>query len=84
MAIAGVSYQSIKGTYSYEPLHFACSDSVPCTGVSLADIELKLPPENENFNGPYCWQTYRELKTKTTPLIDCILPDQDTPGYDSC
>ncbi|XP_009769209.1 polygalacturonase At1g48100 isoform X1 [Nicotiana sylvestris] len=84
VAISGVSYQSIKGTYSYEPLHFACSDSVPCTGVSLADIQLKPSPKREHFYGPYCWQTYGELKTKTTPPIDCIQPDQDTPDYDSC
>ncbi|MCD9638584.1 hypothetical protein HAX54_022644 [Datura stramonium] len=84
VAISGVSYQSIKGTYSYKPVHFACSDSVPCTGVSLAAIELKPSPEKKHFYGPYCWETYGELRTNTTPPIDCIQPDKRIPTYDSC
>ncbi|KAH0650037.1 hypothetical protein KY284_029949 [Solanum tuberosum] len=84
VAISGVSYQSIKGTYSYKPVHFACSDSVPCTGVSLADIELKPSSGKKHFYGPYCWETYGELRTNTTPPIDCIQPDKRIPSYDSC
>ncbi|XP_049412364.1 polygalacturonase At1g48100-like [Solanum stenotomum] len=84
VTISGVSYQSIKGTYSYKPVHFACSDSVPCTGVSLADIELKPSSEKKHFYGPYCWETYGELRTNTTPPIDCIQPDKRIPSYDSC
>lgn len=84
VAISGVSYQSIEGTYSYKPVHFACSDSVPCTGVSLADIKLKPSLEKKHFYGPYCWETYGELRTNTTPPIDCIQPDKRIPSYDSC
>ncbi|KAF3637452.1 hypothetical protein FXO38_23694 [Capsicum annuum] len=84
VAISGVSYQSIKGTYSYKPVHFACSDSVPCTGVSLSAIELNPSPEKKHFYGPYCWETYGELRTNTTPPIDCIQPDKRIPSYDSC
>jgi polygalacturonase len=40
--ISDIVYTSIKGTYDirHPPMHFACSDSVPCTNLTLSDIEL--------------------------------------------
>ncbi|GFY83136.1 pectin lyase-like superfamily protein [Actinidia rufa] len=73
VAVSGISYQNIKGTYTETPLHFACSDSLPCTGVTLNTIELEaLELQSKNLNEPFCWQTYGELKTTTTPPIDCL------------
>ncbi|KAF5743832.1 polygalacturonase [Tripterygium wilfordii] len=41
-------YSSLKGTYDIRspPMHFACSDSVPCTNLTLSDIEL-LPAKGD-------------------------------------
>ncbi|PSS35229.1 Polygalacturonase [Actinidia chinensis var. chinensis] len=73
VAVSGISYQNIKGTYTETPVHFACSDSLPCTGVTLNTIELEaLELQSKNLNEPFCWQTYGELKTTTTPPIDCL------------
>ncbi|KAF5958692.1 hypothetical protein HYC85_005917 [Camellia sinensis] len=73
VAISGISYQNIIGTYTVEPVHFACSDSLPCTGITLSTIQLKaIQLENNNLNEPFCWQTYGVSKTTTTPPIDCL------------
>ncbi|KAA8530225.1 hypothetical protein F0562_004934 [Nyssa sinensis] len=72
VAVSGISYQNIKGTYTVKPIHFACSDSLPCTGITLTTIELKAIQAGNPLNNPFCWQTYGELKTTTTPPIDCL------------
>ncbi|CAL5371850.1 unnamed protein product [Camellia sinensis] len=73
VAISGISYQNIIGTYTVKPVHFACSDSLPCTGITLSTIQLKaIQLENNNLNEPFCWQTYGVSKTTTTPPIDCL------------
>lgn len=90
VAVSGISYQNIKGTYTVKPVHFACSDSLPCTGVTLNTIELKaLQSESSKLSGPFCWQTYGELKTATTPPIDCLkmgkpISNQVQSNVDSC
>ncbi|CAN1310846.1 Polygalacturonase At1g48100, partial [Linum perenne] len=40
VAISGVRYDQITGTYSVQPIHLACSSTVPCVDVNLVDIEL--------------------------------------------
>ncbi|KAJ8775294.1 hypothetical protein K2173_020298 [Erythroxylum novogranatense] len=69
VAVSGINYVNIKGTYTVSPVHFACSDSLPCTGVSMASIELTSTGSN---NQPYCLNTYGELRTSTTPPIGCL------------
>lgn len=68
----GINYERIKGTYTVKPVHFACSDSLPCTDVSLTSVDLKPIQEKYHLYNPFCWQTYGELKTPTVPPIDCI------------
>ncbi|XWS40728.1 hypothetical protein CRYUN_Cryun17cG0020300 [Craigia yunnanensis] len=72
VAVSGINYVNIRGTYTVKPVHFACSDSLPCSGVSLSTIELKSVQENHHLDGPFCWETYGELKTATEPPIDCL------------
>ncbi|XP_022739514.1 polygalacturonase At1g48100 [Durio zibethinus] len=72
VAVSGINYVNIQGTYTVKPVHFACSDSLPCTGVSLSTIELKSVQENHHLDGPFCWETYGELKTTTEPPINCL------------
>lgn len=72
VAVSGVNYVNIQGTYTTKPVHFACSDSVPCTGVSLDTIQLKSVDEGKQLYDPFCWEAYGELKTSTVPEIDCL------------
>ncbi|OMO59178.1 Glycoside hydrolase, family 28 [Corchorus capsularis] len=72
VAVSGINYMNIQGTYTVKPVHFACSDSQPCSGVSLSTIKLKPVQEKHSLNGPFCWEAYGELKTATEPPIDCL------------
>ncbi|KAF1862770.1 hypothetical protein Lal_00040035 [Lupinus albus] len=72
VALAGINYERITGTYTVKPVHFACSDSLPCVDVSLTTIELKPVQEQYHLYDPFCWKTYGELKTTTVPPIPCI------------
>ncbi|KAJ0978683.1 hypothetical protein J5N97_014157 [Dioscorea zingiberensis] len=71
--VSDVSYSNIKGTYDVRspPIHFACSDSVPCTNITMADVEL-LPYEGELVDDPFCWNAYGILETLTIPPISCL------------
>lgn len=72
--VSDIEYTNIKGTYNVRspPMHFACSDSVPCTNITLSDIEL-LPAQGDLVLDPYCWNVYGELETVTIPPVACLL-----------
>ncbi|KAH6774423.1 Pectin lyase-like superfamily protein [Perilla frutescens var. frutescens] len=72
VAIAGVSYQSIKGTYTTNPVRFACSDSTPCSGITLSTVILNPSSKANNNDNPFCWEAFGELQTATTPPISCL------------
>ncbi|GLT50360.1 hypothetical protein SLA2020_238500 [Shorea laevis] len=72
VALSGITYQRIRGTYTVKPVHFACSDSLPCTGVTLSAIQLKPLQERYHLYDPFCWQTFGELTTPTVPPIGCL------------
>uniref|UniRef100_A0A2N9GXD0 Polygalacturonase n=1 Tax=Fagus sylvatica TaxID=28930 RepID=A0A2N9GXD0_FAGSY len=44
-------------------------DNVPCTGISLATINLDQAAQESQ---PFCWNAYGELRTTTVPPIDCL------------
>lgn len=71
--VAGLSYRNIKGTYNVisPPIHFACSDTVPCTNITMSEVEL-LPHEGELVDDPFCWNAYGVQETLTIPPIDCL------------
>ncbi|XP_073281377.1 polygalacturonase At1g48100-like [Primulina huaijiensis] len=69
VGISDISYQSIKGTYTVRPVYFACSDSRPCVGVKLANVELT--PFSRSTD-PFCWEAYGNLQTATIPPINCL------------
>ncbi|KAK6913096.1 Glycoside hydrolase, family 28, partial [Dillenia turbinata] len=75
VAISDISYENIKGTYTVKPVHLACSDSKPCTGLSLSDIELT---PQEKSTDPFCWNAYGEIETTTVPPIDCLKESNTT------
>ncbi|KAK9027702.1 hypothetical protein V6N11_067525 [Hibiscus sabdariffa] len=72
VALSGITYEKIRGTYTVKPVHFACSDSLPCLGVTLTAIELKPLQERYHLYDPFCWQTFGELTTPTVPPIGCL------------
>ncbi|XP_019420997.1 PREDICTED: polygalacturonase At1g48100-like isoform X1 [Lupinus angustifolius] len=72
VSLEGINYERIRGTYTVKPVHFACSDFLPCVDVSLTSVELKPVQEQYHLYDPFCWQTYGELRTPTVPPIGCL------------
>ncbi|CAL0300198.1 unnamed protein product [Lupinus luteus] len=72
--VSDILYTNIKGTYDirHPPMHFACSDSVPCTNLTLSDIEL-LPAQGDMVLDPFCWNAYGNLDTLTIPPVSCLM-----------
>ncbi|KAE9594879.1 hypothetical protein Lal_00013237 [Lupinus albus] len=74
-----VSFKNIKGTYDVRtpPIHFACSDTVACTNITISEVEL-WPYEGVLLDDPFCWNAYGTQETVTIPPLDCLsegLPD---------
>lgn len=71
--VSNVLYSNIKGTYDVRspPIHFACSDSIPCTNITMAEVEL-LPHEGELVDDPFCWNAYGVQETLIIPPISCL------------
>lgn len=71
--VTDVSYTNVKGTYDVRspPIHFACSDTVPCTNITMSEVEL-LPFKGELVDDPFCWNAYGALQTLTIPPIACL------------
>ncbi|KAK4482132.1 hypothetical protein RD792_009272 [Penstemon davidsonii] len=73
--VSNIQYTGIKGTYDIRspPMHLACSDSIPCTNITLSDVEL-LPAKGDLVLDPFCWNAYGELQTLTIPPVsNCLL-----------
>ncbi|MCO5552940.1 hypothetical protein L7F22_006460 [Adiantum nelumboides] len=70
--VSGITYHNIRGTYSKSsPVHFACSDSVPCTSITLAQVEL-LPQHGFYVDDPFCWNIYGFSQSPTIPPMHCL------------
>ncbi|XP_064949761.1 polygalacturonase At1g48100-like isoform X1 [Musa acuminata AAA Group] len=72
VALSSIAYENIKGTYTVKPVHFACSDSSPCSDISLTEVELEPLQEHYHIYEPFCWQAFGELYTPTVPPIVCL------------
>ncbi|XP_015894769.4 polygalacturonase At1g48100 [Ziziphus jujuba] len=72
VALSDINYERIRGTYTVKPVHFACSDSLPCVDVTLNAIQLKPLQERYHMYDPFCWQTFGELRSPTVPPIECL------------
>ncbi|GFZ04485.1 pectin lyase-like superfamily protein [Actinidia rufa] len=72
--VSDIIYTNIKGTYDVRspPMHFACSDSVPCTNITLSEVEL-LPAQGDLVLDPFCWNAYGDLQTLTIPPVSCLM-----------
>ncbi|WVZ87107.1 hypothetical protein U9M48_033799 [Paspalum notatum var. saurae] len=71
--VTDVSYANVRGSYDTRsaPIHFACSDTVPCTNITMAEVEL-LPFSGELVDDPFCWSAYGVQQTPTIPPINCL------------
>ncbi|KAI3990184.1 hypothetical protein MKX01_029162 [Papaver californicum] len=69
--LAGMPEQG--GTYDVitKPVHFACSDTVPCMNITISEVNL-LPSEGKTEIDPFCWNVYGKLETETEPRIRCL------------
>lgn len=89
VAVSDILYSNIKGTYDIRspPMRFACSDSAPCTNLTLSDVEL-LPALGDLVSDPFCWNAYGVLQTLTIPPVSCFLegvpPSMLDNDMDSC
>ncbi|KAL2513744.1 Pectin lyase-like superfamily protein [Forsythia ovata] len=83
--ISDIFYENIKGTYDVRspPMHIACSEAVPCTNLTLSEVEL-LPALGQKILDPFCWNAYGALKTVTIPPVFCLLEGypKSLPTYD--
>ncbi|KAK8681957.1 hypothetical protein V6N13_054354 [Hibiscus sabdariffa] len=72
--VSDVQYRNIKGSYDVRttPIHFACSDTVACTNITMADVEL-MPHEGRLMDEPFCWNAYGIEETLSIPPIGCLL-----------
>ncbi|KAH6787550.1 Pectin lyase-like superfamily protein, partial [Perilla frutescens var. hirtella] len=71
--VSDIRYSEIRGTYDVRspPMHLACSDSIPCTNITVSAVEL-LPAEGDVVADAFCWNAYGELQTLTIPPLFCL------------
>lgn len=72
VALSGISYENIKGTFTVKPVHLACSDSYPCSDISFSQIQLKPIKLRYHLYDVFCWHTYGLLLSQIIPPIDCL------------
>jgi hypothetical protein len=80
--VTDVLYHNIHGTYSRSnPVHFACSDTVPCTNITVARVELfPFRRISSKADKPFCWNSYGSSLMPTIPSLHvCLKPDKLAP-----
>ncbi|XP_010556330.1 PREDICTED: polygalacturonase At1g48100 [Tarenaya hassleriana] len=75
VAISGVRYDNIVGSFTVQPVHIACSSDVPCMDVDLVDIRLKPSQASRGFQQQaLCWNSYGKTQGPLVPsaIDDCL------------
>ncbi|XP_062109479.1 polygalacturonase At1g48100 [Humulus lupulus] len=67
VAISGVKYDRIIGTFSAQPIHLACSKEIPCTDVDLIDIQLSPSPGYRGLKQALCSNSYGKSEAPLVP-----------------
>ncbi|KAF2292769.1 hypothetical protein GH714_028050 [Hevea brasiliensis] len=67
VAISGVRYDQIIGSYTVQPIYLACSSNVPCIGVDLINIQLKPSQGYTSFKQAFCWNSYGKSQAPLVP-----------------
>ncbi|KAJ3680960.1 hypothetical protein LUZ60_015449 [Juncus effusus] len=73
LLISDITYNNITGTYDTDkpPVYLACSNSVPCVDITIADLKLS-PATKDDPSDPYCSNSYGNLTTPTVPPVSCL------------
>lgn len=78
--ISDIAFRNIQGTYdqvrSHAALYFACSDTVPCRGISVDNVEL-LPsifPGLVPTPSSFCWNSYGAADPYCFPEV-CLIDE---------
>ncbi|KAL5540099.1 hypothetical protein UlMin_043170 [Ulmus minor] len=80
IAISGIKFDKIIGTYLVQPVHLACSREIPCTDVDLVNIQLNPSPGFRGFKQSLCWNSYGKSEGPLVPSnIDYCLRRVDGP-----
>ncbi|TYH31599.1 hypothetical protein ES288_A01G185100v1 [Gossypium darwinii] len=73
VALSGITFEKIRGTYKDKAVDIACSDNVPCRGITLSAIELTpAPNERPRTDDTFCWQAFVEFTAPMVPPIGCL------------
>ena len=74
VVISGVKFDKISGSFGMQPVHIACSSSIPCTDVDLTDIELSPSPKYKGFQEAVCWNSYGKSQGPLLPssIDECL------------
>jgi galacturan 1,4-alpha-galacturonidase len=67
VVISGVKFDQISGSYSVQPVHLACSNSIPCTDVDLTDIQLRPFLKYRGYQQAMCWNSYGKSQGQLVP-----------------
>ncbi|XP_004489794.1 probable polygalacturonase At1g80170 [Cicer arietinum] len=67
VVISGVKFDQISGSYSVQPVHLACSNSIPCTDVDLTDIQLRPSLKYRGLQQAMCWNSYGKSQGQLVP-----------------
>ncbi|KAK7252393.1 hypothetical protein RIF29_36304 [Crotalaria pallida] len=67
VVISGVKFDQISGTYAVQPVHLACSNSIPCTDVDLTDIQLRPSLKYGGSQQALCWNSYGKSQGPLLP-----------------
>ncbi|KAK4263165.1 hypothetical protein QN277_028620 [Acacia crassicarpa] len=68
VVISGVKFDKIYGTYAFQPIHIACSNSIPCTDLDLTDIQLRPSQKYSGFfQQAFCWNSYGKSQGPMMP-----------------
>ncbi|XP_023551610.1 polygalacturonase At1g48100-like [Cucurbita pepo subsp. pepo] len=67
VAISGITYNQIIGSYTVQPIHLACSTQIPCIDVDLIDIQLNPSSQSTAFQSSLCWNSYGKSQAPLLP-----------------
>ncbi|GAA0175600.1 hypothetical protein LIER_28740 [Lithospermum erythrorhizon] len=79
VAISGVKFDQIIGTYATKPIHLACSNSIPCTNIDLFNIQLKPSTGFSGLQKGLCWNSYGKSEAPLAPssMDYCVRKESD-------
>ncbi|XP_022944898.1 polygalacturonase At1g48100 isoform X3 [Cucurbita moschata] len=67
VAISGIKYDQIIGSYTVQPIHLACSSQIPCIDVDLIGIQLNPSSGSRGFQSALCWNSYGKSQAPLVP-----------------